>query len=250
MEIKKYIPNAITGLNLLAGSIAIVFIFNDKMHVSAILVCLAAVLDYLDGFTARLLNVYSNLGKELDSLADLVTFGLTPSLVLFQYITKAETGFNIDFYGINLLSLAGFSVVLFSAIRLAKFNVDTRQLFSFIGLPTPANGLFIISFPLILHFGTNDSLIYQAIAFIVSNAFITIGMALILSFLLISELPLFSLKFKNLSFRENRVRFYFLGGTLLLSIIFGFHAIPLIIVFYVILSIITRAQFNADFKNR
>ena len=152
--IKKNIPNFITALNILCGSFSVVLAFEGYILWAAILIGIASIFDFMDGMAARMLNAYSELGKQLDSLADLISFGFAPSIILFVLMKKSLAIDSISFNQYSEIAFLAipFLIVVFSAIRLAKFNVDTRQTSSFIGLPTPANALLIASFPLILHY--------------------------------------------------------------------------------------------------
>ncbi len=241
MNIKKHIPNAITCGNLLCGCIAIVAAFKGNLVTTAYLVGIAAFLDFFDGFAARLLKVGGEMGKQLDSLADMVTFGVVPGIVLFQLMSASPVlngkprvllANDIDSYWL----LLSFLITIFSAIRLAKFNIDTRQTNSFIGVPTPANSILICSIPLINRFQSEISgfQIYS----ITGNIYFLVGLTLLMSYLLIAELPLFALKFKNFGWKDNKIRFSFLIISILLLIVFQFIAIPFIIFLYIVLSIV------------
>ena len=226
MSIRHYIPNALTCSNLVCGCLGIVEVLEGNLIWAPYLIWLAAIFDFFDGFAARLLKASSPIGGELDSLADMVTFGVLPALLLFAMLQQADVPAWVPY-----LALV---VAIFSAIRLAKFNVDTRQTTSFIGVPTPANALLISSFPLILQH--NQSGFYE---FIKHPVFL-LAVAFIMSFLLVAEIPLFALKFKDFSWANNRVKYIFLGLSLLLIIFFKFVAIPLIILLYVVLSLLTK----------
>lgn len=236
MNIKKHIPNTITCGNLLCGCLAIVKAFQGDLVWAAYLVGIAAVLDFFDGFAARMLKVSSPIGKDLDSLADMVTFGVVPGVVMFHMIlfsvnTQEEIYSDRSWTSdhIHWLAYTAFIIPIFSAIRLAKFNNDTRQSDSFIGLPTPANSILICSLPLVmLHnsFGLSLSPIVLCL------------LSFVLSFLLVAELPLFALKFKHFNWKGNEIRFVFLGLSLALLIALQFIGIPLIIVLYIIMSVI------------
>ena len=231
--IKKNIPNVFTLCNLLCGCIAIVFAFEGNLVWSACLVGVSCVFDFLDGMVARLLKAYSELGKQLDSLADMVSFGVLPGVIVFKLINHSMVTCGADIFVAAPVSFFGFLVTIFSAIRLAKFNIDTRQTDSFIGVPTPANTILIASLPLIHQFNSSyDSLIL--------NQCFLIGLTLVMSFLLVAPLPLFALKFKNFSWRDNKVRFIFLTLSLLMLIVFQFVGIPLIIILYIVLSVINN----------
>ena len=228
---KKIIPHAITSANLLCGCLAIVQIAEGNFLIASLLVLLGAFFDFFDGLAARALNVNSELGAQLDSLADMITFGFVPAYLAFEWLNQ------LDY---TIFNYSAFLIAIFSAIRLAKFNIDDRQGASFIGLPTPANALFWISIPLIfwqvdneIHFIATDFLLP-----IFNSFYFLIGAVLTLSYLLIAELPLLALKFKNLSWKENRFRFLLIGISLVLFVLFLFAAIPFILLLYLILSII------------
>lgn len=261
MNIKKHIPNAITCGNLFCGCLAIVTAFQGDLVWSAYLVGIAAVLDFFDGFAARLLKVSSSIGKELDSLADMVTFGVVPGVVMYQLITTSVFFNNIheassEYEVCFLFSYFAFLITIFSAIRLAKFNVDSRQSDSFIGVPTPANAILICCFPLILHYnysfpGMNndygdhydlslDSLADNSTVSFMMNTDLLIGLTFLMSYLLIAELPLFALKFKNFGWADNKIRYVFLIISLILLIVFQFIAIPFIIFLYISMSVINN----------
>jgi CDP-diacylglycerol--serine O-phosphatidyltransferase len=236
MQIKKHIPNVLTLLNLFSGSIAIVFAFDGLFHLAAIFVGIAAFFDFADGFAARVLKSYSEIGKELDSMADMVSFGFTPSVLLFRSLQDASSGSAIWISDINVLPFIAFAITIFSALRLAIFNVDVRQREVFIGLPTPANAIFILSLPFAIHYGSPSSIWHPLFSWMLANEWILIGITLFFSWFMVANLPLFSLKFKNLKIVDNLVRYIFLAGSALLFIIFWWHAIPLIMIFYITLS--------------
>ena len=225
---KKHIPNAITCAHLFTGSTGIVFAFHGRLNYAAYAVFIAAFFDFLDGMAARLLKVHSDLGKQLDSLADMVSFGVLPSVIIYHLFYLP----NEDPNNLNWLYFGAFFIAVFSALRLAKFNIDTRQSNSFIGLPTPASAMFSASFPLILLQG-NASFTDIILSHWFLYTFIVIN-----CWLLVAELPLLSLKFKNLGFAENIYRYVLLIFAAICLVIFKFAAIPVIIFFYVILSII------------
>ncbi|HNY07530.1 MAG TPA: CDP-diacylglycerol--serine O-phosphatidyltransferase [Bacteroidales bacterium] len=237
MNIKKHIPNAITSLNLVSGCIAIILTFNFDLKYAAYFILLAAVFDFFDGMAARWLHVKSAIGKELDSLADIVSFGVAPGLIVFQLCAVSND--IVLFAGeINLVPFIALLIPVFSALRLAKFNLDTRQTESFIGLPVPANALMIASLPLILNqidqgVNQNDSLL----GIVITSTWFLLGLTIVMSFLLVSGIRLFSLKFKNLNWNGNEYRLIFLIGSLLLFVFFQFIAIPIILLLYIVLSL-------------
>lgn len=222
---KRHIPNALTCANLLCGCIGIVEVFHNNMLLSCALIGIAAIFDFLDGFAARLLRVTSDIGKELDSLADVTTFGVLPSIIIYQLLMRSIP----DIAGIWIANFA-FVIAIASAVRLAKFNIDPRQSDSFIGVPTPANGLLIASIPFILSQ-------YETVAgpLIVNTVNLLIFTAVI-SFLLVCELPLFALKFKSYGWKGNEIRFSFLVLSALLVVVWGVASVPLVIFLYILIS--------------
>ena len=282
MNIKKHIPNAITCCNLLCGCLALVQAFEGNLVYSAYLVGLGAIFDFFDGFAARMLNVSSPIGKDLDSLTDMVTFGVVPGVIMYKialfgqqpYVEEATIGLQIEnVFWSKAAPLFCFVVTIFSAIRLAKFNNDTRQSDSFIGVPTPAIAIFICS--LVLMFGVElprdlglgtfyaflnnypeglDKIkpIYDldllttyetfklTIAEVFVNTFFNVLICVVFSFLLISELPLFALKFKHFKWKDNEIRFVFLALSLVMLISLQFVGIPLIIILYIVMSVISN----------
>ncbi|UOQ54651.1 CDP-alcohol phosphatidyltransferase family protein [Hymenobacter cellulosivorans] len=225
---KNHLPNAVTCLNLFAGCLALCNIFAGHLETAAYLVGLAAAFDFADGLLARALHASSPIGKDLDSLADMVSFGVVPGAILFHLLGQSS--------GLpEWLPYAGFIVTVFSALRLAKFNNDTRQTTSFIGLPTPACTLVVASLPLIL---AHDS--FGLTSFIL-NPWVLLGLTVLLSGLLVAEIPLFALKFKNLTWQDNSLRFIFLLLAVILLIGLQATAIPLIVLLYVLLSVVRPA---------
>jgi len=234
---KKSIPNFITCLNLFTGCVAIYIAFQGNLEFAAYLVVVAAAFDFLDGLVARLLQAYSEIGKQLDSLADMVSFGVLPGVIMFQLMKKSAIADpDTSLTAVELFPFSAFIIVIFSALRLAKFNIDTRQTSSFIGLPTPANTLFVSSLPFIL---TADQ--YNLGQYFM-NQYVLLGLSVLLCYMLVAEIPLFALKFKNLSWKENSVRFIFLLLSIPLLFILKFAAIPVIIILYVLLSVFTQAK--------
>lgn len=243
---KQYIPNALTLLNLFCGSIAVIFAVNDNFTAAALFVFLGIFFDFFDGFAARKLNVQSELGLQLDSLADVVTSGLVPGIVMFKLlILTGNYNYNSTLEGMwrqNSLvdglpfvaeAIIGLSITLASAYRLAKFNIDTEQQSFFKGLPTPANTLLIISLPLILEFQNSD-----VINKIILNKWFLIGLTIFSCWILTSNIKLFALKFKDYSFKSNATRYIFIILCLVLLIVLHFAAIPVIILLYIGMSML------------
>jgi CDP-diacylglycerol--serine O-phosphatidyltransferase len=236
--IKKQIPNAITLLNLVCGCLAIISTFHKTFELSALLVVMAAVLDFFDGFAARMLKVHSEMGKQLDSLADMVTFGVVPGFVMYQLIIFA-IGSGSAYIGhdepVWYLAYTAMLIPVFSAYRLAKFNIDTRQSDSFIGVPTPANALFICFLPMLMIPDGN------AIAEFLLKPYVLIAICTILSYLMIAEIPLIALKFKNFTLKGNEWRYALIILTFIMLILLKLKAVPLIIILYVILSLLQNS---------
>jgi CDP-diacylglycerol--serine O-phosphatidyltransferase len=282
MNIKKHIPNAITCCNLLCGCLALVQAFEGNLVYAAYLVGMGAIFDFFDGFAARMLKVSSPIGKDLDSLTDMVTFGVVPGAMMYKialfgqqaYVEEASIGLQIqDNFWSEIIPLFCFVLTIFSAIRLAKFNNDTRQTDSFIGVPTPAIAIFVCS--LVLVYGvklpqvsgldafyaflnnypeemknvslsanysapSNLEVIKLIIAKLFVNTVFNVLLCVIFSSLLVSELPLFALKFKHFKWAGNEIRFMFLGLSLVMLITLQFVGIPLIIIMYILLSVINN----------
>lgn len=247
MAIQKHIPNFFTLLNLLCGCCAIIFSFDDLV-LTSYFVGIAVMFDFLDGTAARLFNAKSDIGKDLDSLADVVSFGVVPGMILFKLMEAffSEGNYNND--NLFYIPFIAFLIPLFSALRLAKFNNDKRQTDSFIGLPTPANALLIASFPMILNMQSTLSGVHPGgFQDLIENVFFLIVVTIFLSFLLIAELPLFSLKFKSLSWSDNKIRYIFLGISIIALILLFYMAIPIIILLYILISVFSR---KSDIINR
>jgi len=221
---KKHIPNAITCANLFSGCIGVVFAFNGQLETAAYFVLLSGIFDFFDGFAARLLHVKSDIGKELDSLADMVSFGFLPGVVMFQLL-KHSGSYNDSLF---FLPYLGFIITVFSALRLAKFNIDTRQTEDFIGLNTPMNTLFIISLPFI----------QKDYPEVIGSTWLLAGITLLMSWLLVSEIRIFSMKFSSMSWTQNKMKFIFLLLSAVLVVFLQFAAIPFILVLYIALSVV------------
>lgn len=226
MKIKSHIPNTITLLNLFSGVMGIIWVLDGQLLYGAYFVLISAGFDFLDGFVARLLKVQSEIGKELDSLADVVSFGVLPGIMLFTMVRdQAE---------LPWLPYLTLIVPMLSAYRLAKFNLDTRQTDRFIGLPTPANALFISALP---HLGLE----MESIGNFLTSPWVIVGLAWIFAILLISELPLIALKFKDFKLGNNKMRFALVGISLVCFAWMQLAGIPLLILAYIALSILEQA---------
>lgn len=230
--ITRHIPNTVTCCNLFSGCLAIVWAYQGNYQVALGFILLGAVFDFFDGMLARALQAYSPLGKELDSLADDITFGVAPSMIVFSLFKEVSVPAFLSPVA-GYLPYAAFLIAVFSALRLAKFNIDTRQTSSFIGVPTPANALFW------------GALVVGAHDFLVSDFFNACYLLLLVGFtswLLVAEIPMFSLKFKNLSWRDNKVQFVFLLGCVPLVLFLGIAGLAAVIIWYALLSLITQRK--------
>lgn len=225
---KRHLPNFITCLNLFSGCIGIVYAFKGELIIAGYAILFAAIFDFFDGMIARLLKTYSDIGKELDSLADMVSFGVLPSVIVYQLFLQSPQVGNVS----PFLNMSAFLIAVFSALRLAKFNVDVRQAENFIGLPTPANALLIASLPMIL---SQDNWFFSSY---ILNPFFLFIFSLGMSILLVTEIPLISLKFKSLNWNDNLFRYILVISALLLVLIFKFAAVPIIVFIYILLSLI------------
>lgn len=233
MRIKNHIPNLVTLLNLISGSIAIFLAFSGEMVLASWFIIIAAILDFLDGFVARLLHAGSDIGAQLDSLADVISFGLAPSAIMYQLILMSPGNSSLSAGMIRFLPYTALFLVAGGAYRLAKFNTDPGQAVEFKGLPIPATGLFVAALPLIVNqFGKSEEL-----AWMVQHQYILLAIIVLLSWLMVSNIPMISLKFKNLKWKDNVSRLILLGSVPLLFVAFKWIAIPLIIFLYIIISI-------------
>ena len=229
MSLKSQLPNILTCANMVCGSLALVMAMSpdpSKLLWSCYLVGLAAVFDFLDGMVARLLKSYSEFGKHLDSLADMLSFGIVPGVIMYLLILS-ETN-----KGEEWLAYCGLAIPIFSALRLAKFNISDNQSDSFIGLPTPANAILIASLPLVLEVGPLPMLS------IIENPHFMAALAIVLSLLLVSRIGMFSLKLRTTKWSENKLQYLFLLLSLISILIFKQTAIPIIIILYILISTI------------
>ena len=220
MNILRHLPNTLTSLNLLSGCLGIVTVLQGPAHLAVWYVIAACIFDFFDGFTARALNVSSPIGKELDSLADMVSFGVLPSLVMYRMIDTLSSS--------EFLPYGAFALAVFSALRLAKFNIDETQRDHFVGLPTPANALFI------------TSLVYLASPFdmLISLDYALLAITAVFSFLLVAPIDLFALKFKSYTWAGNEVKFTFVAFSVLVLGIWQLAALPFVILTYVAVSLL------------
>ncbi len=235
---KKHIPNIITLFNLLSGLIALFFVFQQKWELVFIFVVLGILFDFADGLVARSIGAGSEMGLQLDSLADMITSGIVPAFTMFFLIENSlsvHTFYDFQLDIKHLLPVTGLFIALGSAWRLAKFNIDDRQTSSFIGLPTPANALFIISWAVIIYQEKDEM-----IADLMSDTFVLVTISLLSAFALNMEVHLFSLKFKTFDFKKNIEKYILVIVSVILLFWLKIGAIPIIIVFYILLSLLTK----------
>ena len=230
--ITRHIPNFVTACNLFSGCIAAVMAFQANYEAAILFIILGATFDFFDGMLARLFHVSGPLGKELDSLADDITFGFAPSVIVFSLFKEVQYPAFMQCIA-DIFPYTAFIIAVFSALRLGKFNIDPRQSSSFIGMPTPANALFW------------GSLVVGGHSFLVSdtfNALYLFILVLLMSYLLVAELPMFSLKFKNLSWKDNKISYIFLLVCIPLLVIFRISGFAAIILWYILLSFLTKKK--------
>jgi CDP-diacylglycerol--serine O-phosphatidyltransferase len=234
-RLKKHLPNAITCANLFSGCIGIVFAFKGELIAAAYAIFLSAIFDFFDGLASRVLKSFSGIGKDLDSLADMVSFGVLPAVIMYQLFLQAHQIDKISTW----LNFIAFLIPVFSALRLAKFNVDTRQAENFIGMPTPANAILIASFPIIISHHNQYFTPYLL------NPYVLSCFIIVMCSLLVIEMPMMSLKFKNRDFNQNIYRYLLLLFSAILILFFKFAAVPVVIFIYITLSII-QFKFTND----
>lgn len=232
---KSSIPNILTASNLFCGCIAVMYVFLGQADMCAYFILAALIMDFLDGFVARMLKVSSPVGKELDSLADMVGFGLVPGLILTRMLAESQgMAFpSTEISSTNLWVFSGLLVTIFSALRLAKFNLDERQSDAFYGLPTPANTILILALWLISSYWANNWM-----AGPLSNPWVLLGTTLFSSYILVADVRLIALKFKNFGLEGNIARFILIGLSIILLASLQIPGIPLIILLYLLLSML------------
>ena len=231
MSLKQHIPNTITCCNLLSGCFSILFSFSGMPVAAAIMVFAAGLFDFLDGFTARLLKAHSPIGGDLDSLSDVVSFGVAPGFIMYRLISEGMTEPIWPLGGISLFACFAFLLPVFSAVRLAKFNVDDRQTTSFIGLPTPPMAIFMASLPLAFW---QLGVLGQPVL----NPYLGLGIVLLFSFMMVRNRPFFSFKMKQASWKGNEVKWIFLILAVAGFAVFRFVALPFILLLYILLSVL------------
>jgi CDP-diacylglycerol--serine O-phosphatidyltransferase len=239
--IRDNIPNAVTLLNLASGSVSVIFALSGEAVLASWMILLAAGLDFLDGFLARMLDARSLIGAQLDSLADVVSFGLAPAVIMYTLINSGQDSPAVLPGGISLLPLLGLLIVIASAYRLARFNNEPAQQERFSGLPTPATGIFVASLPLAFQqYEANDF-----VTGILTNPYILVMVTLVLAWLMVSRISMMSLKIKNFNWRENRSRFILALTALTLLALFGFAGMALSICGYILISFFDKDSLPA-----
>jgi CDP-diacylglycerol--serine O-phosphatidyltransferase len=223
----KQLPNALTSCNLFCGCLGIIQCFEGNLQKATLFMLLAAVFDFFDGFVARAVKANSAMGKELDSLADCVSFGALPAFMLYKLMLQSTNLATVSMY----LPYSALLIAVFSALRLAKFNIDTRQTDSFIGVPTPADAILIGSFPYLIAENT-------FFAPFLTNIYVLLGVAICMSYLMMAELPLIALKFKDFSWKNNQYIYILLVISIVMLVFLQFSAVPMIMLLYIILSVI------------
>ena len=234
-NITRHIPNVFTLFNLLSGGLSIVFSFQGELTWAGIMIMIGAGFDFLDGTMARLLHAFSTLGKELDSLSDLVSFGVAPAMLVYALINGGFLGPDFPFW----FPFIGFLIMACAALRLARFNIDPEQSVPFKGMPVPAGALFIAAYPFLLR---QPDLFYLP-AF---NSLLMIGVwSVFIAVMFLIPMPLFSLKFKKLNLKDNFSRYLFLLISLILLLVYQIPAIPLMIILYIFISVFIRLRYHA-----
>ena len=239
MWIRNNIPNFITSLNLFCGCLSIILLSMHRPDLAGLLIFFAAVFDFLDGLAARILNAKSAIGADLDSLADVVSFGVAPGLIMYQLIRWGCIFHGFSGALTNFLPSFGLLIPILSAWRLARFNNDPSQSENFIGLPVPANAMFFAAFTLMVTFKNNSILSFPPIVeeYLFSPVFLTIA-CIVMSLMLVSPVPLFSLKFKSLGWNDNKVQYSFLIVSILLIALLQMIAVPIIVLLYILFSVL------------
>lgn len=225
---KKHIPNIITSVNVFFGSLAVIAALQDNLTMVLWCIGISLVADFFDGFAARLLGVSGPMGKELDSLADMVSFGFLPGVLAYKMLLAQ----NMSNSGFFTWAFFGFLITVFSAVRLAKFNLDTRQTENFIGLATPANTMFFIGLAILQEHAES----YREL--MSSQPWLLFALILIFSILLVSELPMFSLKLKNFSWASNKYRYLLIIGAIILFAVNKVFFMAGVILWYIVLSLV------------
>lgn len=234
MSVKKNIPNLVTCCSLLSGCIATIMALDCQLSMAALWIIIASVFDFGDGFAARSLQAYSPMGKELDSLSDMVSFGVAPGMIVYRLLEQACMTISSLGSVVDYIPFFALVIPVFSALRLAKFNIDERQTTSFIGMPVPAHALFWAS----IGYTFQTSIPQDSIGFVVG----IVVAAILLSWLLVSEIPMFSLKVKSLKWKGNELRYILIGGAVLFVVLFGVLGIAGTIILYIALSFFNRGR--------
>lgn len=231
MPLKQHIPNTITCCNLVSGCFSILFSTVGMPVMASVMIFAAGLFDFFDGFTARLLNAHSPIGGDLDSLSDVVSFGVAPGFIMYRLMSEGMSEPIWPVGGVSLFACFAFLLPVFSAVRLAKFNIDERQTTSFIGLPTPPMAIFMASLPLAFW---QLGVLGQPVL----NPYLCLGLVILFSVLMVCNRPFFSFKMKSLSWSDNKLRWIFLGLAVASFVAFRFVALPFILLGYILLSVL------------
>lgn len=231
MSLKRHIPNTITCCNLLSGCFSILFSFSGMPVMASVMIFAAGLFDFFDGFTARLLKAHSPIGGDLDSLSDVVSFGMAPGFIMYHLMCDGMTELVWPVGNVSLFACFAFLLPVFAAVRLAKFNIDDRQTTSFLGLPTPPMAIFMASLPLAFW---QLGLLGQPVL----NPYLCLGIVILFSVLMVCNRPFFSFKMKSVSWKSNELRWVFLGLAVIGFVAFGFVALPFILLGYILLSVL------------
>ena len=246
MNIRKNVPNFLTLCNLASGVVSVTLVMRGDLVWAALFIYIAAVFDFLDGTAARLLDARSELGKQLDSLADVVSFGVAPGVITFMLLSAGCEGSCNILERMHITPYFALLIPLLSALRLAKFNIDLRQEENFTGMPTPANAVFFASIPLVILAGDRffPLIRLEILADFLSNTRTLAILTILMSYLLVSDIRMFSMKFKSSGWKGNEPRYLFLGLTLVMLVLFGAGGIPLSILCYILLSLVFLKQLS------
>jgi CDP-diacylglycerol--serine O-phosphatidyltransferase len=231
MSLKQHIPNTITCCNLISGCFSILFSFSGMPVAASIMIFAAGLFDFFDGFSARLLDAHSPIGGDLDSLSDVVSFGVAPGFIMYRLMSEGMTEPIWPVGNVSLFACLAFLLPVFSAVRLAKFNVDTRQTTSFIGLPTPPMAIFMASLPLAFW---QLGILGQPVL----NPYFSLGIVLLFSIMMVCNRPFFSFKMKTVAWKGNEVRWIFLIVAVIGFVVFRFVALPFILLLYILMSVL------------
>ena len=240
-SIRNNIPNGITMLNLLSGAVSVILALSGDLYLASWFILLAAVFDFFDGFLARLMNVKSDIGAQLDSLADVISFGLAPAAILYILFKQSPDLLNLYIGETAVLPFVSLLIAMASAFRLARFNNEPSQEVNFSGLPTPATGLFMAALPLMLAQSDRNLLLAE----IMKDQYTLLAVTVFFSYLMVSRIPMISMKFANFTWRENKYRFILIFSSVILVALFKFSGLAMSILLYIVISLIDRGHRSA-----